>query len=61
MDQMEGMNTGEPLSSSFPIRSSARSLGLEARLAVSFPRRKDSTLCLSSSEEGDGEMSFRKA
>ncbi len=37
MDQMEGMKTGEPLSSSFPIRSSARSLGWEARPAFFLP------------------------
>ncbi len=34
MDQVEGMKTGESLSSSFPIRSSARSLGSEARPTV---------------------------
>ncbi len=34
---MEGMKTSEPLSSSFPIRSSARSLRSEARPAVLPP------------------------
>ncbi len=53
MDQMEGMKTGEPLSSSFPIRSGTRSL--EARPRGSSPRRKGSTIRLSSSEEGDRE------
>ncbi len=55
MDQVEGMKTGEPLSSPFPIRSNARSLGLEARPAVSSPWRKGLTLHLSSSEEVDME------
>ncbi len=44
---------GEPLSSSSPIRSSARSLGSEARPAVSSPQREGSMLRLSSSEEVD--------
>ncbi len=52
MDQLEGMKTGETLSSSFPFRSSARSLRSEAR---SSPRRKGLTLRLSFSEEGDRE------
>ncbi len=38
-----------------PIRSSARSLGSEARPTVLLPRRKGLTLCLSSSEEVDVE------
>ncbi len=50
MDHMEGMKTGEPLSSSFPIRSSARSLGSEAHPTVSPLGRKGSMLRLSSSE-----------
>ncbi len=50
MDQVQGMKTGEPLSSSFPIRSSARSLASEARPEISSPRREGSTLRLSSSE-----------
>ncbi len=52
MDQVEGMKS---LSSSFPIRSSARSLGSEARPAVSSPRKEGSMLRLSSSEEVDVE------
>ncbi len=55
MDQVEGTKTGEPLSSPFPIRSNARSLGSEARPAVSSPWREGSTLRLSSSEEVDME------
>ncbi len=55
MDQVEGMKTGESPSSSFPIRSSARSLGSEARPVVSSPRREGSMLRLSSSEEVDVE------
>ncbi len=46
VDQMEGMKTGEPLSSSFPS-SPPRD---------SSPRRKGSTLRLSSSEEVDVEV-----
>ncbi len=53
MDQVEDMKTGEPLSSSFPIRSSARSLWSEARPVVSSPQREGLTLRLSSSEEVD--------
>ncbi len=34
MDQIEGMKMGELLSSSFPIRSCACSLGLKVRHAV---------------------------
>ncbi len=56
MDQVEGMKTGEPLSSPFPIRSNARSLGSEAGPAVSSPRRECSTLRLSSSEEDFDEL-----
>ncbi len=51
MDQVEGTKTGDPLSSPFPIRSSARSLGSEARPTVSNNRREGLTLHLSSSEE----------
>ncbi len=40
MDRVAGMKTGESLSSSFPIRSSARSLGSEAHPAVSSPQRE---------------------
>ncbi len=55
MDQMEGIKMGDPLSSSFPIRSSACFLISEARPAVLPPQRKGSTLRLSFSEEGDRE------
>ncbi len=55
MDQVEGTKTDEPLSSPFPIRSNARSMGSEARPVVSSPRREGSTLRLSSSEEVDVE------
>ncbi len=55
MDQVVGTKTGESLSSSFPIRSNARSRGSEARPAVPSPRREGSTLCLPSSEEVDME------
>ncbi len=37
MDQMEGIKTGDPLSSFFPIRSSARFLRSEARFSSSLP------------------------
>ncbi len=49
------METGESLSSSSPARSTARSLGSEARSAVSSPRGEGSALLLSSSEEVDVE------
>ncbi len=55
MDQMEGIKTDEPLSSFFPIRSSARFLRSEAPPRGSSPQRKGSTLRLSFSEEGDRE------
>ncbi len=42
MDQMEGIKTGDPLSSFFPIRSSARFLRSEARFSPP-PQRKAST------------------
>ncbi len=51
MDQVEGTKTGESLSSSFLIRSNARSRGSEARPAVLSPRREGSTLRLPSSVE----------
>ncbi len=63
MDQMEGMKTGEPLSSFCPNRSSARSLRLEARPAVLPPgERARRTACLLP-RRGTGRMSmsFRKA
>ncbi len=53
MDQMEEMKTG--LSSSFPIRYNAHSLGSEACPTVSSICRKGSMLRLSSSEEVDVE------
>ncbi len=49
----EGMETGESLSSSSPARSTARSLGSEARSGGLFP--PGSALLLSSSEEVDVE------
>ncbi|KAI2654668.1 enzymatic polyprotein [Labeo rohita] len=54
-DLLERMETGDPLSPSSPSRSAARSVGSEARSAVSFPRGMGSTLHLSSSEEVDVE------
>ncbi len=44
MDLAEGREMGESLSSSSPARSSGRSLGSEARSAVSSPRGGGSTL-----------------
>ncbi len=56
MDQMEGMKTGEPLSSSFPMKSSAQLSRIGSPPRGSFPQRKGSTLRLSSEEEEvDGE------
>ncbi len=55
LDLVEGMETGESLSSSSPARSTARSLGSEARSAVSSPRGVGSALLLSTSEEVDVE------
>ncbi len=53
-DGLDGkIKKGDPLSSSFPIRSSARFLRSEAR--GSSPQRKGSTLRLSFSEEEDRE------
>ncbi len=46
---------GESLPSSSLARSTARSLGLEARSAVSSPRGEGSALLLLSSEEVDVE------
>ncbi len=53
MDQMEGMKMDKPLSSSFPIRSSARTLESEARPVVlpSGERAQRST-CLPKPEVG---------
>ncbi len=54
-DGLDGkIKKGDPLSSSFPIRSSARFLRSEARPMAS-PQRKGSTLRLSFSEEEDRE------
>ncbi len=47
MNLLEGTKTGDPLTSPFPIRSSACSLGSEAHPAVSSPLERG----LSSSEE----------
>ncbi len=55
MDQVVGTKTGESLSSSFPIRSNARSRGSEARPAVSFPPERGLDALLPSSEEVDVE------
>ncbi|KAL0155764.1 hypothetical protein M9458_050027, partial [Cirrhinus mrigala] len=53
LDLVEGMETGDPLSSASPTRSAARPSGSEARAAVSSPRGSASTLPISSSEEVD--------
>ncbi len=55
LDLAEGMETGRSLSSSSPARSTARSLGSEARSAVSSPQRAGSAFHLSPSEEEDVE------
>ncbi len=55
LDLVEGMETGESLSSSSPARSTAGSLGSEARSAVSSPQGEGSVLLLSYSEEVDVE------
>ncbi|KAL0201377.1 hypothetical protein M9458_004564, partial [Cirrhinus mrigala] len=55
LDWLEGMETGDPLSPSSPTRSTACSLGSEARSAVSSPRGTGLTLRISSSEEIDVE------
>ncbi len=51
----KGMETGGSLSLSSPARSTARSLGSEARFAVSSPQRAGSAFHLSPSEEEDVE------
>ncbi len=63
MDQMEGMKTGEPLSSFVPIRSSPRSLRSEARPAVLPPgeRAQRSACLLPRRGTGRRSMSFCKA
>lgn len=48
VDLLEGMETGESLSPSPPIRFGGHSLGSEARSAVTSPRGTDSALLLSS-------------
>ncbi|KAI2651994.1 Transposon Ty3-G Gag-Pol polyprotein [Labeo rohita] len=53
LDLVEGMETGDPLSSASPTRSAARPSGSEACAAVSSPRGSASTLAISSSEEVD--------
>ncbi len=55
LDLAEGMETGGSLSLSSPARSTARSLGSEARSAVSSPQRAGSAFHLSPSEEEDVE------
>ncbi len=52
LDLAEGMETGRSLSLSSPARSTARSLGSEARSAVSSPQRAGPVFHLSPSEEG---------
>ncbi len=56
LDLAEGMEMDGPLSSSSPARSIARSLGSEARSALSSPQRVGSALLLSSSEGEDVEI-----
>ncbi len=62
MDQMEGMKTGEPLSSSFPFRSSAHSLRSEARPAVLPPGERARCSACRFPRRGTGRtsMSFHK-
>ncbi len=55
LDLAEGLETGKPLSLSSPARSTARSLGSEARSAVSSPQRVGPVFHLSPSEEEDVE------
>ncbi len=55
MDLAEGLETGKPLSLSSPARSTARSLGSEARSADSSPQRAGPVFHLSPSEEEDVE------
>ncbi len=55
LDLAEGMETGGYLSLSSPARSTARSLGSEARSAVSSPQGAGSVFHPSSSEEEDVE------
>ncbi len=55
LDLAEGMETGRSLSLSSPARSIARSLGSEARSAVSSPQRAGPVFHLSPSEEEDVE------
>ncbi len=55
LDLAEGLETGKPLSLSSPARSTARSLGSEARSAVSSPQREGPVFHLSPSEEEDVE------
>ncbi len=63
MDQVGGMETGEPLSSSFTTRSSACSLGSEARPTVSSPgERARRSACLPPRRwTWRTSLSFRKA
>ncbi|KAL0193306.1 hypothetical protein M9458_011602, partial [Cirrhinus mrigala] len=60
MDLLEGMETGDPLSSSLPGRSDARSEGSEARIAATSSQGTGSSLHLSSSEEGDLESAVEE-
>ncbi|KAL0175974.1 hypothetical protein M9458_028304, partial [Cirrhinus mrigala] len=60
MDLLEGMETGDPLSSSLPGRSDARSEGSEARITATSSQGTGSSLHLSSSEEGDLESAVEE-
>ncbi len=55
LDLAEGLETGKPLSLSSPARSTARSLGSEARSADSSPQRAGPVFHLSPYEEEDVE------
>ncbi len=55
LDLAEGLEMGKPLSLSSPARSTARSLGSEARSADSSPQRAGPVFHLSPSEEEDVE------
>ncbi|KAL0161741.1 hypothetical protein M9458_045466, partial [Cirrhinus mrigala] len=61
MDLLEGMETGDPLSSSLPGRSAAHSEGSEARAAATSSQGTGSSLHLSSSEGGDLESTAEEA
>ncbi len=58
MDQMEGIKTGDPLSSSFTIRSSTRFLRSEARPAVLPPGERARHSACPFLRRGTGRMSM---